>query len=303
MNVNVNSPEKNIIPPTTTIPTTTTTYWGAFNWGSIIASLAFIYALSWVVFVFSSAIGMTVLDVTEMDTYGNSEKAETISYALYGWYIVWAFVIYFLGGIVAGKYAGNTYHRTGTSHGLIMWSLTIVIAVVLASIGVSSLLSSAAGAIKTTATVGMNLPKAISSDREATSLQLPSSMQPLIGSIKKNIKGSSQEAEKLQKIAEQLDSKTLSSIAVALVQGDEKQAKEILTSNTDLEERQIDELISSLKNQAQKIGDDLRRQADEAREYAAGILWLMLFSYLVALFGSILGAKYGVKEFKTTTTI
>lgn len=293
--MNINSPDKNI-------PTATFNNWGTFNWGAIIASLVLIYALSWVVFVFSSAIGMTVLDIPEINSYDNSVKPSTISYALYGWYITWAFVIYFLGGIVAGKYAGSHYHRSGTSHGFIMWSSTIVIAVILASMGVSSLLSSAAGAIKTTATVGMNLPNSVSSDREGTSLQLPSSIQPLIGSIKKNIKHSSPEAEKLQKASEQIDSKTLSGIALALVQGNEKHAKELLVSNTDLQEKQIDDLISSAKNQAHKIGEDIRSQADEARKYAAGILWVMLISYLVALIASIIGARYGVKEFTTSNS-
>ncbi|SOD22961.1 hypothetical protein [Nitrosomonas ureae] len=287
--MNSNSPDKNILTPTIT-------NWGTFNWASIIASLVFIYALSWVVFVFSSAIGMTVLDVPEINSYDNSEKASTISYVLYGWYIAWAFVIYFLGGIVVGKYAGKIYHRTGTSHGLIMWSSTIVIAVVLASMGVSSLFSSAAGAIKTTATVGMNLPNAVSSDKESTSIQLPPSIQPLIGAIKKNIKGSSQ-GEELQKVSEQLNSQTLSSIAIALIQGNEKHAKELITSNTSLEEKEVEELINSLKKQSQKIGEDIRRQADEAREYTAGILWLMLISYLVALIASIFGARYGVNKF------
>lgn len=287
--MNSNLHDRNILTPTIT-------NWGTFNWGSIIASLVFIYALSWVVFVFSSAIGMTVLDVPEIDSYDSSENASTISYVLYGWYIVWAFVIYFLGGIVVGKYAGNIFHRTGTSHGLIMWALTIVIAAVLASMGVSSLFSSAAGAIKTTATAGMNLQNAISSDKETASLQLPSSIQPLISTIKKNIKGSSQ-VEKLQNVSEQLNSQTLNSIAISLIQGNEKHAKELVTSNTALEDREVDELISSLKNQSQKIAEDVHRQADEAREYAAGILWLMLISYFVALFASIFGARYGVKQF------
>lgn len=161
--------------------------------------------------------------------------------------------------------------------------------------GIGSLLSSAAGAIKTTAAVGMNLPNSASTDKDGTSSRLPSSIQPLIGSLKKEIT-TSQDGEKLKKVSEQLNTQTISDIAIALVQGDEKYAKDLITSNTDLDQKQVDELIGSLKNQARKIGEDVRRQAEEAREYAAAILWLMLLSYIVALIASITGAKYGVSK-------
>lgn len=276
-----------------TLPTPS--YWWTINWGAIIASLVFIYALSWLVFMASSAIGMTVLDIHEINSYDNSENTLTISYALFGWYIIWAFIIYFLGGAFVGKHAGSVHNKSGTSHGLILWSCTIVIAVLLTSMGIGSLLSSAAGAIKTTASVGMNLPNSASTDKDGTFSRLPSSIQPLIGSLKKEIR-TSQDGEKLKKVSEQLNTQTISDIAIALVQGDENHAKDLITSNTDLDQKQVDELIGSLINQARKIGEDIRRQAEEAREYAAAILWLMLLSYIVALIASITGAKYGVSK-------
>jgi len=279
------------------------TDWWPINWGAIFASLVFIYALSWLIFTFSSAIGFSVMEVPDIEDMDTKSETLTVSFTLYAWFIVTAFITYFMGGILVGKLSGNVDPRAATMHGVVVWSCTIVIAIILTAMGVNSLLSSAAGAIKTTATVGANLPKAISSDKEGSTSQLPSSLQPLIGSLKQGIqKGNSEDSKKMQKAAEQIDPQALSLIATALIQGDEKQAKEILATNTDLDEREVDELISSVKTKADKIAKDIERKADEAREYAAGILWLMFISYLVALIASIYGARYGAQKLASSTS-
>ncbi|SFN04670.1 hypothetical protein [Nitrosomonas communis] len=273
------------------------TDWWTINWGAVFASLVFIYALSWLIFTFSAAIGFSIIEVPEIKHIDTKSETLTVSFALYGWYILTAFITYVLGGILAGKLSGNTDHRSATLHGVVVWSITIVIAVILAAMGVNNLLSSAAGAIKTTATAGTNLTKAVSSDKEGATSQLPSSLQPLIGSIKQGIKkGASQDEQKLEKASEQIDPQALGLIATALIRGDEKEAKEIIASNTDLDEKEIDELISSVKAKADRIGEDIQRKADKARGYAAGILWLMFISYVVALIASIIGARYGARK-------
>ncbi|SDX15676.1 hypothetical protein SAMN05421882_10738 [Nitrosomonas communis] len=273
------------------------TDWWTINWGAVFASLVFIYALSWLIFTLSAAIGFSIVEVPDIRDIDTKSEGLTVSFTLYGWYIVTAFIVYFLGGILAGKLSGHTDHRAATLHGVVVWSITIVIAVILASMGVSSLLSSAAGAIKTTATAGTNITKAISSDKEGATSQLPSSLQPLIGSIKQGIrKGASQDEKKLVKASEQIDPQALGLIATALIRGDEQEAKEIIASSTDLDEKEIDELVRSVKTKADKVGKDIQRKADQAREYAAGILWLMLISYIVALIAIIFGARYGTKK-------
>jgi hypothetical protein len=273
------------------------TDWWTINWGAVFASLVFIYALSWLIFTLSAAIGFSIVEVPEIKHIDTKSETLTVSIALYGWYILTAWVVYLLGGILAGKLSGNIDHRAATLHGVVVWSITIVIAVILASMGVNSLLSSAAGAIKTTATAGTNITKAVSSGKEGAISQLPSSLQPLIASIKQGIrKGASQDEQKLVKATEQIDPQALGLIATALIRGDEQEAKEIIASNTDLNEKEIDELVSSVKTKADKIGKDIQRKADEARGYAAGILWLMFLSYVVALIAIIYGARYGAKK-------
>ena len=106
--------------------------------------------------------------------------------------------------------------------------------------------------------------------------------------------------EKYQRAADQIDPQALRMMAVALVQGEEEQAKEIIASNTELDEKQVNELINSVKDKADKVGKEIEKKANEARQYASAILWLIFISYIVALLACIYGARYGTKEFKST---
>lgn len=287
------------------IPMSTTTYTGwTINWGAIFASLVFIYALSWLLFTLSSAIGLSIVEIPNPHDTDVKSESLTLSIALYAWLIGTILVTYFCGGLLVGKLSGNADQGTLMLHGLVMWSCTILIAILLGAMGVNSLLSSAASAVKTTATVGMNLPNVASVDNK----QLPSSFQPLISSLKQGIKkGGSQDDtdspqqednsnSKSQNASDSIDPQALRLMAFALIQGDEKQAKEIIASSTELDEKQVDELVNSVKTKADKIGKDIEKKANEVRQYASGILWLTFISYIVALFASILGARWGSKE-------
>jgi hypothetical protein len=268
------------------------------NWGAIFASLVFIYALSWLLFTLSSAIGLSVVEIPNPNEPHIKSEPLTISVTLYAWLIGTILITYFAGGWLVGRFSGNIDKRIVSLHGLVVWSCTIIIAVILAAVGVNSLLSSAAGAIKTTASAGVNLPHITSLSKE----QLPSSFQPLVASLKQGIKSSSSEQkdddsnQKSQKSSDEIDPQALGLIVSALVRGDEEQAKELIASNTELTEKQVDELISSVKTKARKLGDDIEEKANEVREYASGILWLTFISYIVALFASIFGARFGARE-------
>ncbi len=265
------------------------------NWAAIFASLVFIYALSWLLFTLSSAIGLSIVDIPNPhDDYVKSESL-TISITLYAWLIGTILITYFAGGWLVGRFSGNTDQRIVSLHGLVVWSCTIIIAVILGAMGVNSVLSSAAGAVKTTATVGMNLPQQITLNKE----QLPSSFQPLIASLKQGIRSNSEQGStdsQEKRSSDEMDPQAMSLIVSALVQGDEKQAKELIASNTALNEKQVDELINSVKTKAKELSQDIEAKANEVRQYASGILWLVFISYIVALFASIFGARYGAKE-------
>jgi len=390
----------------------------------------FIYAVSWLLFTFSSAIGLSVVEIPNPHDTNIKSESLGVGIALYAWIIGTIGITYFLGGWLAGELSGGTNETAVSLHAVVVWSCTIVIAVLLAAMGVNSLFSSVTNAVKTTATAGMNLPSAISSSSgEGALSQLPSSFQPLMASLKQGIKkasseqknsstsqndengsrqennlpqvsndsseesnkskennenwssknndvsssGDTQEARSNQENSassqdddnespgendstqvsndsseesnnsrenkedsssknnevsssenssnaqqarsnkkenryrprnhpseDRIDPQALSLIAVALIQGDVKQARELFASNTELDEKQIDELLNSVKQRAEKLGNEIEKKANEARQYASGILWLIFISYIVALIASIYGARWGARHFRSS---
>ncbi len=449
---------------------------GTINWGAIFASLVFMYALSWLFFTLSSAIGLSIVEIPNPHDTNIKSEPLTLSIALYAWLIGTIVLTYFLGGWLAGRLSGNTDQTVLSLHGLVVWAFTIIVAAVLGTIGINSLLSSAAGAVKTTATVGMNLPGAFpSSNDEGALSQLPSSFQPIVASLKQGLKkanseykvkssslnddnessrgndsiqandnpskesnnsikdkerllsktdgsssshnnsakeissneekssssqddgsdtsgedksiqvnngssedsngfaentdgsssannsntqeessnqkdsssiqnddnetsrvnaplqvnndsserlnnsnsNSSKNSDNPQKVnsnkneqryrhghqhhaEDRIDSQALSLIATALIQGDVKQAKELIASTTELDEKQVDKLINSVKDKAEKLGNEIEKKANEARKYASAVLWLIFISYIIALIASVYGARLGMKGYNTS---
>ncbi len=91
------------------------------NWGAIFASLVFIYALSWLLFTLSSAIGLSIVEVPNPnDTHIKSESL-TISLTLYAWLIGTVLITYFAGGWLVGRFSGNIDKRIVSLHGVVVW--------------------------------------------------------------------------------------------------------------------------------------------------------------------------------------
>lgn len=166
------------------------------NWGAIFAGLVFIVALGWLTFTLSSAIGLSIFDIDSIQPDNFEIKAESIGITAIAWVIVTAIVTYFLGGFLAGKVSGRTDKPTGTLHGLVLWSCTIILGMVLAAIGVSGIVNTAAGAAKSVASSGMNVTGLLISQKEGVSSDNSSFLHPIIGSLKQGITKAIEKTEK-----------------------------------------------------------------------------------------------------------
>lgn len=94
---------------------------------------------------------------------------------------------------------------------------------------------------------------------------------------------------------EKIDPQVLNSIAIALIQGDEKHAKEIITSNFDINIAEVDTLIRTFKQKSDQVAKKLEVKINEAKDYAAGVLWVIFLSYLIGLVACISGAQLAMK--------
>ena len=101
------------------------------NWGAVFAGLVFIYAVSWLLFTLSSAIGLSIVEIPNPHDTSIKSESLALSIALYAWIIGTIVITYFLGGCLVGRLSGNVDPIAVSLHGLVVWSCTIIIAVLL----------------------------------------------------------------------------------------------------------------------------------------------------------------------------
>jgi len=99
----------------------------------------------------------------------------------------------------------------------------------------------------------------------------------------------------MQRTIEKIDPQVLMAVALALIQGDEKRAKGIITSHFDIEEAEVDKLIKAAKQKAEQAAKELEKRMNEAKDYAAGLLWVIFLSYLIGLLACIGGAQLAMR--------
>lgn len=104
------------------------------------------------------------------------------------------------------------------------------------------------------------------------------------------------ESRSVERAIEKIDPQVLIAVAMALVQGDEKRAKGIITNHYDIDEAEIDKLIKAAKQQAEQTAKELEKKMDEAKDYAAGLLWVIFLSYLIGLIACISGAQLAMRS-------
>lgn len=404
------------------------------NWGAILAGLVFILALGWLMFTLSSAIGLSIVDIENIQANNVETKAKSLGMATIVWVFITAIVTYFLGGFLSGKVSGRSDKPTGTLHGLVLWSCTIILGIILGALGVSGIINTATGAAKSVTSSAMSATAILASQSNSGSSDRSSFLHPLVGSLKQGLTKAIEKTEKalensnndsvssksqrdkesnrsnnserlsddnsnkssekatsksvnsqekpitssvndqdndrkdnedavthsqsdssdkdsyeqsqnevadaapqskahetnknghydlknsdkssaaekhrryhhhyqqlrsttkrVEKAVKNIDSQILALTAVALIQGDKERAKEILSSHIDIDEAEIDTIIQNVQERAIKAGKELKAKAEDAKEYAAGVLWIVFISYLFGLIAAVLGAQMAMR--------
>lgn len=344
------------------------------NWGAIFAGLVLILSVGWLLFALSTAIGLSVIDIEQLQGSDMAGKTKSVGIAATLWMIVTAVITYFFGGYLSGKVSGRPNPTMGTWHGVVLWACTIILGMILGAIGVSGIVSTATGAVKSVASSGFNTAELIASQAgtdEKSRSSSTLSVHPLVGSLKQGIvkvlaqaqdsseaqgnhdSTSSSSTEKdeqknqsndprdsasaentkknpeessdtrnldqgqasdsssndkqrhtyhqhhpvksnlkrAERVIDRIDPQIFTAAAIALIQGDKSQAKEILSSHLDIDEAELDKAISKVQQKAEKVADELKEKAEQAKQYATSVLWVIILSYLAGLLACIGGAR------------
>jgi len=115
------------------------------SWGGIFAGFVVATALQMVLTVLGAAVGMAAFDP------GQGDSAASLGIGVALWFAVTALVSMLIGGMTCGKLAGILTRGDGMLHGVIMWGLSLLLAVYLGSTGVGKVLGGITGFLGQTA--------------------------------------------------------------------------------------------------------------------------------------------------------
>lgn len=104
------------------------------SWGGIFAGFVIATALQMVLTTLGAAIGLAAFDP------GQGDSASSLGIGAAIWFAVTAMISMFVGGMTAGRLAGVLTRGDGMLHGVVMWGLSLLLAIYLGSTGVGRLL-------------------------------------------------------------------------------------------------------------------------------------------------------------------
>jgi hypothetical protein len=285
------------------------------HWGAVMAGVIFAFAISWLLFMLGSAIGLSVFEF--FDPYNDNVKPEamTLNLVVVIWVFLSTIIAFYLGGLLAGRLTGIADRSVGLLHGLVVWATSVLVSIILGALGISGISSIAMNAVKSAATVG-GASAYIAAEHQngngsIAAANVPSYLQPLVATLKREVSqsvaqnvnantlgGADVSAKTIREALNQIDLNTLGWTANALVKGNTEEAKFYITSSTSLSDAEVDQLIATAKIKADQLATELKKKADVAQDYLTSILWLIFLSSAGALLASIIGGWMGVDSIK-----
>lgn len=224
------------------------------SWGAIFAGVSLLMALSWLLLLLGSAIGVGIADATDLSAIGDGlGLGSTI------WILLSTLLATFAGGLLAAKLSGTPDDRIGALHGLTVWSVGTLLIIVLGASGIGGAANAVSGALGSANSVSTTVIEGASGD-QGTSM-LPNSVTTSIAAIMKrqasNVISSkasgtnSPSQGEVRSTIESLNAEDTGAIASALVSGDTDEARTQLTQRTNMSDSEIDSIIQGAEQEAE----------------------------------------------------
>jgi hypothetical protein len=281
------------------------------SWGAIFAGVVFVLAISWLLYLLGVAFGLTVVEPAEVP-----EAGEELGWSAAIWMLVTSLIAFFLGGLFTARIAGIIDKTEGMLHGLAVWGVSILLALLLGVAGVSTLLQTGQSLAKGGAALGTMAAGAIGA--ADADVNIPSSV---IAALQARLKAEASQTlaraaqdageklseERARRALDQLDRETTTAIVVQLVRGDPESAKTTLAANTTLNQAEVERLIKGLSQEVSRYMQALQAQAKKAADYSAAVLWAVFISssvgLIMAIIGGRLGAQAGIRIYRRRSAV
>lgn len=229
------------------------------SWGAVLAGLAVVLAGCSLMHLLGLALGVSIADATDGDAV-----TQGLGIGAIVWMLISLAIAYFVGSLMAARLSGKTDDTVGMLHGLTVWSTATMLLLVLSYMGVAGLLHTSykllSGTASTVAQATSGVVGGITTTGEtmmqATETQLADNIQARLKRraatiLARNQAGSAPEVDvqEVRNAIDSMDAATLSEIASLIATGEMTAAREQLASATQLNQREVRDLIQGIENE------------------------------------------------------
>lgn len=237
------------------------------SWGAIFAGVSLLFALSWLLLLLGTAIGVGIADATDLSAIGDGLGIGAIL-----WILVSTIFSAFAGGMLAAKLAGTVDDRIGALHGLTVWSVGMLLIVVMGAAGIGGVVNAVSGAVSSASSMSSSAVANVTGTDE--NMMLPESIITSVSAMLKRqasrlisstASGSDAPSrENVRSAIESLNANDAGAIASALIEGDADKAREQLSDRTELSNSEISSIVQGAQREARNWNEsDSMQQAQQ----------------------------------------
>lgn len=238
------------------------------SWGAIFAGVSLLIAVSWLMLLLGSAIGVGIADATDLSAMGDGLGIGSII-----WILISTIVATFAGGLLAAKMAGTADDRIGALHGLSVWSVGTLLIILLGAAGFGGAINSISGVLGSASKASTSVIASVTGSDKSSGL--PDSVATSIAAILKRQASSivsntasgpnSPEQGEVRAAIESLNAEDSGAITSALIAGDKEKARNQLTQRTNLSSAEIDSIINGAEEKSESWSES--EGAQEAQQW------------------------------------
>jgi len=236
------------------------------HWGAIFAGLAFILAGTLLLMILGAAIGVSVVDVTDMAAIGGGLAIGAVL-----WVVLSTLVVNFTGGLLAAHLSGRMTHASGLMHGVVVWSVAFVALVVLDAMVISGVVSAGAkvtqGAVTAASSVGGAMFSGIKAlGNGAEELASSSYVEDLRARLKREAAtvladveasdGAEVSQAEMRTAIDNIDPQLLQRVVEGIVSGDIDGAKRTLRRGLDLSAAQVSAIVDGVSERVRTMAEE-----------------------------------------------
>ena len=283
------------------------------KWSAIIGGWLVATGIASLMYVAGLALGFAAFD-----PYNATATAKGIGMATALWVVLSWVVALFMGGMFASWFDGSANQTVGTLHGITVWGLAVTASGLLLALGLTQVAQGAAGIVGGSAGAAasgvasqgptggpaddaiagiqaqlMQRAAQATGRTSATDGQAGASTAGASGTAPKTPAGDQANPAQARRAADQVNRQGMAAVAGALMKGNLDTAKALLAANTSMSQSEVDQTLQAVAAQVDKYKADAQAAADKSARYISKMMWIIFFSYLLALVAAAIGGWLG----------